>query len=274
MTPMKLIKGYIDSEFGQLHYRHAPARKKSDKLPLMCLHQSPKSSLEFENFMIAAARDRDVYCADYPGYGMSSHPPTEKECTIEAYARAAFELGDAKGLTQFDVFGYHTGCMVGCEMANFRPDRIRAIGMISIITFSDEEVARFEKMFTPVELDEEGTRLNRIWNLIVQRRGPGVTLEMLDRSFYQSLMGGEAYEAGHFAVFRHIEKLRGLLENLPHPKIVLNVADDLWDCTRRAQGNVRNIQLIERPDWGYGLLDVNSEEICDVMLSRIDACPR
>lgn len=272
VSVMNLIKGYIDSEYGQLHYRYAPARTKADKLPLMCLHQSPKSSLEFERFMIAAARDRDVYCVDYPGYGMSSHPPTEDECTIEAYARAAFELADAKGLIHFDVLGYHTGCMVGCEMANAQPQRIRAIGMISIILFSADEVTRFEKLFTPIELDSAGTRLNRIWNLIVQRRGPGVTLEMLDRSFYQSLMGGEAYEAGHFAVFRYVEKLRGLLKTLPHPKVVLNVSDDLWDCTQRAQDDVKNIQMIERPDWGYGLLDVNSEEICDLMLERIDAC--
>lgn len=261
-----IIKHYIDAEYGQIHVRLAKARSSNSNNPLLCLHQSPKSSLEFETFMLCASQDRDVYAFDYPGYGMSCRPPDEQSSTIELYARSAWAVADQFGLEKLDLFGNHTGGMVCLEMAAERPERIGKISTVSIPLFSDEELAHFENIFAEIPLDIGGTRIKSTWQKIVDRRGPGVTLEMLDRSFYQSMMAGEAYEWGHQAAFRYVETLRKRLANMKHQLVVINPSNDLTPSTRRVTEYGEKIILLDRPEWGYGLLDVYAQEICDLVL--------
>ena len=264
-------KFYVDGEFGQLHGRMASPPEATDKCPLLCLHQSPKSSLEFDTFVRTAAKDRITIAADYPGYGMSDPSPTEDLATIEMYARSMWQMMDTLGYQKIDLFGNHTGSKVATEMALQQPERVRGIAMISAAILTDEERAMFTDMFTPIPLDEEMTRLKITWDRIVERRAPEATLEWLDRSLYQTMMGGEAYEWGHAAAFAYGEPFNQALTDLPHRKIILNPADDLQECTRRAIPIMTNGEVIECPQWGYSFLDYYPEAVCDLILPRLDA---
>lgn len=271
MTKLRTHKFYIDGEFGQVHCAKAAARANAGKRPLFCLHQSPKSHLEFETFMLAAARDRDVYGGDYPGYGMSDAPPREEDASVEMYARNMWMLADAMALETIDVFGNHTGSKVAIEMARQQPGRVGAIAMVSAAILTDEERARFADMFTPIPLDREGTRLKENWRRIVASAGPGWSLEDMDKSFLQTCMGGEEYEWGHVAAFAYAKPFDDALGALPHRKIILNPADDLQECTRRAEPIMTNGEIIELPDWTYGFLDIHAEAVADLVLPKLDA---
>lgn len=268
-----LRRTYVQGEFGQLHCRIAePAAPDAPRaVPLMCLHQSPKSGLEFEPFMRAAAADRQVIALDYPGYGMSDRPPSQDKADIAAYARAGWAVADALGVERLDVFGNHTGSKVAAEMAVQRPERVRAIAMVSAALLNDEEYERFTDFYQPIPLDRAGARFKTMWERIVQNAGPGMTLEMMATSMLQNMMGGEAYEWGHHAAFTWREPFRNALATLDQPITILNPADDLEECTRRAGPLMRRGEIVELPDWGHGFLSVHAREAADLVRSALDA---
>lgn len=264
-------KGYLDARHGQIHYRIADARTDRGKPALLCLHQSPKCGLEFDTFMRTASRDRTVIAPDYPGYGMSDPAPSEDATTIPMYAEEMWRVVDGLGIETVDLFGNHTGAKVAAQMALTHSDRVHAIAMISAAILTDEEREMFKDMFTPIPLDAAHTRFKISWERIIERQGPGQTLEMMDRSIYMNMMGGEAYEWGHVAAFAWGEPFDAALTQLPHRITLLNPTDDLTECTRRAIPLMRNGEVIECPQWGYGFMDAFPEETADLVLGKLDA---
>lgn len=268
---MSVRKAYVDGKFGQIHLRVAEALSETGKPPLICLHQSPKSGLEFETFMQIACRDRLVIAPDYPGYGMSDAAPTEEDTTIPMYAEEMWRVVDALDLGPVDLFGNHTGAKVAAEMAVQRGADVRAIAMISAAILTDDEREMFKDMFTPIPLDLTHTRFRIGWDRIVERQGPGQTLEMMDRSMYMNMMGGEAYEWGHAAAFAWGKPYEEALAELPHRITLLNPADDLTECTRRAEAILCNGEVIECPQWGYGFMDAFPRDVAELVLGKLDA---
>ena len=268
---MSIRKTYVDGRYGQIHVRLAEAQTDAGKPPLMCLHQSPKSGLEFESFMRDASRDRLIFAPDYPGYGMSDAAPSEEETTVPMYAEEMWRACDALNLKTLDLFGNHTGAKVAAEMAVQQGDRVHAIAMISAAVLTDDERETFKNMFNPIPLDKDNTRLRVNWERIVERQGPGQTLEMMDRSLYMTMMGGEAYEWGHAAAFAWGAPFEKALSELPHRITILNPTDDLTECTRRAVPLFQNGEVIECPQWGYGFLDAFPNDVADLVLPKLDA---
>lgn len=268
---MTVRKSYLDGMHGQLHLRIAEAQSDQGKPPLLCLHQSPKCGLEFDIFMREASRDRTVIAPDYPGYGMSDAAPSEDATTIAMYAIEMWRIVDALGFDMVDLFGNHTGAKVAAEMAMQRGANVHAIAMISAAILTDEEREMFKDMFSPIPLDNAHTRFNVSWQRVVERQGPGQTLEMLDRSIYMNMMGGEAYEWGHVAAFAWGKPFDVAMRQLPHRITLLNPADDLTECTRRADAMMRNGEIIECPQWGYGFMDAFPKETADLVLGKLDA---
>lgn len=268
---MAIRKAYFDGTHGQIHVRIADPQSDAGKPPLVCLHQSPKCGLEFTTFMQTANRDRLVIAPDYPGYGMSDAAPSEEATTIPMYAEEMWRLVDALGLSTVDLYGNHTGAKVAAQMAMTQGDRVHAIAMISAAILTDEEREMFKDMFSPIPLDETHTRFRTSWKRVVERQGPGQTLEMLDRSIFMNMMGGEAYEWGHVAAFAWGPPFDKALSELPHRITLLNPTDDLTECTRRAQALMRNGEIIECPQWGYGFMDAYPQEAADLVLGKLDA---
>ena len=61
------------------------------------------------------------------------------------------------------------------------------------------------------------------------------------------------------------------LGKLPHRITLLNPTDDLTECTRRADKIMRNGEIIECPQWGYGFMDAFPEDTADLVLGKLDA---
>lgn len=263
-------KQYVDGEFGQLHLRMA-APESSGKRPLYCAHQSPKSGREFQRFMTLASAARTIVAPDYPGYGMSDAPPQESDATIPMYAREMWRVADALGHEKLDLLGNHTGGKVVAEMAMQQPDRVGNIVIISAAILTDAERAEYRDYFSPIPLDDAGTRFSTMWERIVEVRGPGQTLELLSESLLMNMMGGEEYEWGHVAAFNHGRPFEEAIQSLPHRITLLNPADTLSEVTRRAGPLLNNGEIIELPDWGYGFMDAFTEDAVDLVIGKLDA---
>lgn len=254
---------FIDGPFGQVHLRTCGTA--SDKRPLLCLHQSPKSSREFVNIMPHLAADRFVVAVDNPGHGESDLPPAEADATIEAYAKSAWAAVDALGLGKVDLLGHHTGAKVATEMAWQRGEDVGIIIMVSALVLTAEEEAAFKDQFQEIPLDEAGTRFSTMWDRSIEYRGPGVSLIDLAASFAENLRAGEAYEWGHQAAFAYNAHFPDRVASLDHLIIVLNPKDMLYDLTPRVAPLLRNGRVQDQADWGFGFMDADSDNAAAVI---------
>ena len=251
---------FVDGPFGQVHIRISEAETDKNHLPLICLHQSPKSSKEFAKFMAAASTERTLIAIDNPGHGESDIPGNIDQATIVNYARSAWAVLDQLGYEKVDLLGHHTGAKVATEMAFQRPDNIRQIIMVSALVLTKDEQRQFEEQFQPIPLDEAGTRFQDMWSKCIQYRGEGVALEDLAASFAENLRAGEAYEWGHKAAFEYNAYFPERVSSLSHKIIVLNPGDMLYELTPRVAPLLQNGRVINHPEWGFGFLDAYTED--------------
>ncbi|MGJ8563012.1 MAG: alpha/beta fold hydrolase [Alphaproteobacteria bacterium] len=262
----KIRRAFVDSDYGQMHYRTAGTV--SDKRTLVCLHQSPKSSREFIEFMKIASNDRLVIAIDSPGHGESDVP--SKQASLEDYARSVLCALKNLDLEKVDVVGNHTGAKVATEMAFQAPEAIGHIIMISALVLSDEEREAFIAQFQPIPLDEVGTRFSHMWTQAVRCRGPGVTLEQLAFSVAENTRAGEAYEWGHEAAFRYTKVFPERIATLPHRITVLNPNDLLYEFTPRVAPFLQNGKIVDLPHLGFGFLDTNPKAAVNAVKSGLD----
>jgi len=258
-------RAFVDADYGQMHYRYAGTP--SDKNTLICLHQSPKSSREFIEFMKVAGDDRQVIAIDSPGHGESDVPETQMD--IETFATSIWSAIDALKLGKVDLLGHHTGAKVASEMTYQRPDAVGGIVMVSALVLTPEERDNFKSQFQPIPLDEDGTRFKHMWAQSLKYRGPGITLEQLAASMAENLRAGEAYEWGHEAAFNYTDAFAERVGTLPHRIIILNPKDMLFEYTPRVGKLLQNGEVIDHPEWGFGFLETDSQRAAKIIKEKL-----
>lgn len=259
-NPITLRRHYIDGPFGQVHVRVGRSRSAVEP-PLLCLHMCPKSGRQFERFLLEMVGDRDVAAPDYPGHGESDALFDGAAPTIGDYADTVLAVCDALRWPTVDVLGFHTGALVATDLATRWPARVRRLVLFSAAALDEAEAAAFTKTYSPIPLDEAGTRFRRVWASVVRHRGPGMTLSMMAESFAESLRGGDDYEHGHAAAFRYAPQFAGALSRLTQPFVVVNPDDDLAVISRRVIPLIGAERFIEKPQWGHGLFDAHTQEV-------------
>lgn len=262
---------FVDGSYGQIHLRIAKPEYPT-KRPLVCAHMFPQSGRNFEAFVEAASEDRIVVALDFPGYGESTPPP--HPISAAEYARSVWEVVDALSLCEahgdVDLFGIHAGAKLTAEAVRQRPQDVNRVLLSSAAVMFPEEVARLKSVFTPIVLDEEGTRFNKLWEMVVKNRSPDMTLEMCAAGFAEMLRGGERYEWGHHAVFEYNLQFPDVLKSITHPVALLNPRDDLYAMTPRAMEYLPNAKLIDLPDWSHGFLEVHADKLTKLVHAWCD----
>ena len=253
---------FIDGRYGQMHLRIAGPETPT-RPALVCLHMFPQSGRNFEKLVAAASEHRIVVAPDFPGYGESDPPPSP--ITASDYAASAWDVVDSLALTdgfgQVDLFGIHAGAKLAVEVAYQRPDEVNKILLSSAAVLYPDELERLRKVFTPIPLDEDGTRFKVLWDMLTKNRGPEMTYEMMATSLAEILRGGEGYEWGHHAVFDYNHRFPDVLRSLHHPIALLNPKDDLYEMTPRTLSYIQNGELFDRPEWGHGFLEVYAADV-------------
>ncbi|MEK9946439.1 MAG: alpha/beta hydrolase [Alphaproteobacteria bacterium] len=161
---MTVRRGYVDTRYGQVHYRES-----GSGAPLILLHATPRSSRVYAKLQpLLAARFR-VIAPDTLGFGNSD--PLPPNVTMPMLAESIADLIDALDLQTPAVFGLHTGNKVGAALAATRPDvvsRFICCGMTHSIVIDrarrDDAIKDIVDKYFATELSTpDGAHLLRGW---------------------------------------------------------------------------------------------------------------
>ena len=244
-------KGYADGPFGQLHYMTC-----GDGIPLVMVHQSPDSMVQFEPVMsfLADAGIRPI-AVDIPGYGMSDvpdHPPD-----IAEYARMVPAILDHFDLRDASVLGHHTGALIITQAALDYGDRIDKVILNGPLPLTDEERAYFkgvmaaEKEWRP---RWDGGHLVEQWEFRKNAQPEWIDLMAFHTHFIHGQLSGETVWYAHEAVMAY--KHEDAIAKIQHPCLVLaNTGDAIYAQSQRT--------MEMRPDFSYAELDGGTIDIID-----------
>jgi pimeloyl-ACP methyl ester carboxylesterase len=106
-------------------YREAGPK---DAPTILLLHGFPTSSHMFRNLIPALADRYHLVAPDYPGFGNSSAPPTNKfEYTFDNLAKVIDAFTEKLGLARYALYVQDYGAPVGYRLASKHPERVTAL---------------------------------------------------------------------------------------------------------------------------------------------------
>lgn len=255
-------RGYVDSRWGQLHFRETGS---GPRPALVCLHATAYSSRTFTPLMPVVAGERRVIAIDTPGYGESDGPPSpiafERYADVIAEAVAPLLDGQAA-----DLLGYHTGALIATEWAAARPASVRRLVLIGIPFFEGDEREPWRaKLVHRHTLDATFDQFAARWDYFVTNRTAGLSLERAYECFVDELKVFPDDWWAHASLFDYDARSR--LATVTQPVLVLNPATALAEPSRRAALAMPDATVVEMPALGGAIFDLAT----DALAERIDA---
>jgi haloacetate dehalogenase len=111
-------------------------RRGGSGLPLLLLHGFPQTHLMWRAVAPMLAPDFTVVCADLPGYGQSSCPPSDADhspYSKRAMAKEMVDVMDALGFERFAVAGHDRGGRVAYRTALDHPERVERLAVLDVL---------------------------------------------------------------------------------------------------------------------------------------------
>jgi pimeloyl-ACP methyl ester carboxylesterase len=218
-----VIRAFAETAHGQIHYRVA-----GEGPPVLCLHQTPRSSDEYRDALPLLGRGLRAIAMDTVGYGDSYHPAGP--CTILDYARGALDLLDALALRQVSVVGHHTGAVIGMELAASAPERVARLVLSAspYVDAEDRERRRHRPPIDEVAPRSDGAHLMELW----QRRlafYPKDRPDLLTRFVVDALRARDP-EEGHRAVSAY--RMEEVVGRIRCPTLVVCGTEDPFSYPR------------------------------------------
>ena len=150
---------YVETSRGRMHLR----RSGGEGRPLLIIPTGGGSSAQFAPVVTGLARGRQTFSVDYLGNGLSDKP--DRPVEIGDLADDMVALIEALGFPQVDVWGSHTGALVGLELAVRRPDLVgRAVLEGPVFISSEFQQDLLARYFPPIVPDPWGLHLQFAWN--------------------------------------------------------------------------------------------------------------
>lgn len=157
----------IDTDSGRrrVHYRKCG----NGGPTLLMIHQSPRSSVEYEPLMREWSRQFTCIAPDTPGFGQSDRL-AKPGPDIDDYADALVEFVDAMGIAGTLAYGFHSGGIILVTALRRHPDRFRALAIGGYAIWTPEEVALFGQNYLPHFLPSAyGEHLTWLWNRMLEQ---------------------------------------------------------------------------------------------------------
>jgi len=241
----QIARHYRPSRFGAVHLRYLAARDAAKYPPLLCLHPAPYSGIYFTTVMPLLNADRAIIAPDYPGYGGSA--PTQSSPSVGDYASAMLDVLDDMSIESVDVLGFHTGCLVGCEMSLRDSATVRRLVLIDVPFFTGDERADLHARTTVARaLDTDPDGLASEWDRNVTQRLDSMPFARAYELFVESLRSGTRSHWGFHAAFSYPSDQR--LPNVTAPTRVIATRSALLEATRQAATVLPQATLVERLD--------------------------
>lgn len=157
------MRGYVDTDWGQLHYRQSgPAT--SEGAPVVVLfHESPRSSLVYEPIMATLGESVTAVAFDTPGFGQSDSAPAGAD--LSEYAVILLQAIDALGIGAFTPVGMKTGSSIAIAVATAAdPARVNAAVLYGTDLPDAERSERYALTWAPaLEIPADGSLFARLW---------------------------------------------------------------------------------------------------------------
>ncbi|MBT0667102.1 alpha/beta fold hydrolase [Novosphingobium profundi] len=233
---MEISRHFVDVGTRRVHYRKCG----SGPVVLM-IHQSPRSSTEYEGLMHQWGANFTCIAPDTPGFGQSD-PLPRADATIDDFSDALVGLLDALGLEKVAAYGFHSGGTILVNTLARAPQRFTALAIGGYAIWTEEESKAFSASYLPAfQPSGYGEHLTWLWNRILEQtwffpwfdtrkqarisvahdepaRVDAVVREMLD--------SGDAYRVGYGAVLRAPREVPGP-EAETRPVLILAYAADV-----------------------------------------------
>lgn len=251
-------KTYLNSVFGQLHLRVWGAGR-SALSPIICLHPAPFSGIAFNTLAPLLCADRMVIAPDFPGYGGSDrHGLTP---SIPAYAQAMdAALRTFSGGGPVDIIGFHTGCLVGAQIALCQPRAVRRLCLIDVPTFPPAERRAMAETFRePAQISADIACLAKAWRRGFTSRLDHQPVDDAFAFFAEHLRPGRHMDEGFFAAFSY--DWEDAFAALKTDTLVLATKSPLLEASRAAASIIPGAALLERLDIERSVIDGHAERI-------------
>lgn len=233
----RLWHDYVQTRHGRIHLRRAGGNGR----PTLVIPTGGGSSAQFEPVVtgLAAEGDRQVFAVDYLGNGLSDKP--DRDVTIGMLAEDLAAVVEALGFGEVDVWGSHTGALVGLELAVRHPALVRRAVLEGPVFISpDFKSDLLSHYFPPLRPDKWGLHIQQFWNwrrdmfmywpwYRVERaaaRQLGVpTAEELHKYMIGILESGPTYDLAYRAAFSYDTAAR--LPLLQRPALICAGPNDM-----------------------------------------------
>ncbi|MBN8875426.1 MAG: alpha/beta fold hydrolase [Rhodospirillales bacterium] len=191
---------------------------------VLLLHQTPRSWDEYRDLLPLLGRHVRAIALDTPGFG-DSDPLPDGPPSIEAWAAAALDLLDARGIDRAVVVGHHTGAVIALEMAARAPERLPALVLSACPMVDAPRRAHHagRRVVDEVERGPHGQHLGALWQARASFYPPDRP-DLLERFVVDALKAGDLAVEGHRVVNRYHMETR--LPRVTCPTLVIDPLAD------------------------------------------------
>lgn len=183
---------------------------------LLMIHQSPRSSAEYELLMQSWSDHFTCIAPDTPGFGQSD--PLSGEPEINDFADALTEFLDALGVQQCAAYGFHSGGIILVTALKRHPKRFKCLAIGGYAIWTQAEMDLFGTSYLPpFNPSAYGEHLTWLWNRMLEQSWvfpwfdtreearlsvAHADISRVDQAVSEMLDAGNAYRAGYGAVLR------------------------------------------------------------------------
>jgi pimeloyl-ACP methyl ester carboxylesterase len=180
------------------------------------VHQSPRSSAEYEGLMRAWGEHFTCIAPDTPGFGQSDPLPDSAE--IADFADAVCELLDALRIGRCAAYGFHSGGIILVTAIKRQPERFRCLAVGGYAIWTKAEMELFGERYLPeFHPSAYGEHLTWLWNRMLEQSWvfpwfdtreearlsvAHADVDRVAQAVSEMLDAGNAYQAGYGAVLR------------------------------------------------------------------------
>jgi|GEM_PF-1290042 len=241
-------KSFVPTRLGQIFVLHItpPGPPSGWRTPMLLIHQTSLSHLEYGPLAPDLARDRPVTLIDLPGYGSSD--PLPAPITIDQYADAVADalaaLQTQGGPPTYDVMGTHGGSLVASQLALAYPARVRRLVVNGLaLETPAEEHARYIAIRRDEPFPATVLRLQQGLVGLLAEKNSGLDPEGISMILVDSL---RSYTRRWY-LFDASARYPGM-DRLPHLRqkmLIITMQDDLRDDTIRSVKFLPHAHLVD-----------------------------
>ena len=196
------MRGYVETDWGQLHYRHAGPDTGAARAVVVLLHESPRSSAVYRPVLDRLGERVAVYAFDTPGFGASD--PAPAGAALADYARIFVQALDALGVTGFVPVGMKTGSSLATAIAMAVRDtgRVRRMVLYGLSDPATRNSEHWARNWAPaLEVTADGAIFAELWRKNVGIYGTECPAQ-LAQCVAETVLNLERYNSIYPAVFR------------------------------------------------------------------------